>query len=296
MINYCKFVEKYSNKIKINENLENYHTFRIKGDADIIAEPKNTQELIDMVNVCKENSYKYSILGRGSNTLFKNGEYRGILIVTRGIKDININENILICSCGATLPMVAKVALDNSLSGLEGLSGIPGTIGGAVLMNAGAFGTEMKDLLVSVTVCDKDGTIKRINPSDLELSYRHSNVKEKEYIVLECEIKLKKAKQDDIKATTENFKNRRLSSQPYEYPSSGSIFKRQGEYIAGKLIDECGLKGYSIGGAMVSPKHANFIINTGNATFEDVKSLIDFIQSSIYKKDKVSLNTEVIML
>lgn len=290
---YNKFTDKYNDKIKINEDLFKYHTFRIKGTADMVAEPTSIKELIDMITICKENEYKYNVIGRGSNILFNNGVYNGILIVTRGISNIEIQDNKIKCSCGVPLPLVAKKALDNGLSGLEKLSGIPGSIGGAILMNAGAYGAEIKDVLSSVTVCDENGNIKTLHPSELDLRYRHSNIKENKYIVLECELTLQYGKKEDIKSVIDECKAKRLSSQPIEYPSAGSIFKREGEHFAGKLIDDCGLKGFSVGGAMVSTKHANFIVNKENATFDDVYNLITYIKQAIYLEKNIELHTEV---
>ena len=290
---YENFTKKYSDKIKLNEDLFKYHTFRIKGTADIVAEPSTIDDLIDMINICKENKYKYAVIGRGSNVLFSNGKYDGILIVTRNINGIVVDGNIIKCSCGAPLPLIAKKALDNSLTGLEKLSGIPGSIGGAILMNAGAYGVEIKDVLTSVTVCDDNGNIKKMNPSELNLSYRHSDVKKKKYIILECELTLNNGNKNDIKHIMDECKAKRMSSQPIEYPNAGSVFKREGEHFAGKLIDDCGLKGFSVGGAMISNKHANFIVNKDNATFNDVFDLITYIKQVVFIEKNIELHTEV---
>lgn len=290
---YEKFVEKYLDKVKIDENLMKYHTFRLEGIASVIAEPTTVDELVEMIEVCKVNEYRYTIIGRGSNILFNNGEYTGILIVTKNIKEITVEGNKIKCSCGAPLPLVARTALNNNLAGMEKLSGIPGSMGGAILMNAGAYGSEIKDILTSVTVLDSDGKIKTVIPEELELSYRHSNIKERKYIVLECELTLKKGKFDEIKAIMDECNAKRLSSQPIEYPNAGSIFKKEGEHFAGKLIDDCGLKGFSVGGAMVSTKHANFIVNKEKATSKDVLDLITYIQQAIYIQKNVELHTEV---
>lgn len=296
MNTYNEFIEKFLERVKTNEDLFKYHTFRIKGTADVVAEPTNIDELIEMINVCKKNDYKYSIIGRGSNILFNNGVYNGILITTRNIKNISIEGNKMICSCGAPLPLVAKKALDNNLAGMEKLSGIPGSIGGAILMNAGAYGVEIKDILTSVTVCDAEGNVKKIDPSELDLRYRHSNIKEKNYIVLEGELTLEYGDKEKIKTVIDECKAKRLSSQPVEYPCAGSIFKKEGEHFAGKLIDDCGFKGFSVGGAMVSTKHANFIVNKENATFDDVYNLITYIKQAIYLQKNVELHTEVEIL
>lgn len=290
---YEKFIEKYLDRVKINENLIKYHTFRINGIAEVIAEPKSIDELVDMIELCKENNYRFTVIGRGSNIIFKDCQYKGILIVTKEMKDITVEGNIIRCLCGAPLPLVAKIALDNNLAGMEKLSGIPGSMGGAVLMNAGAYGCEIKDVLTSVTVYDNEGKIKKVKPEELDLSYRHSNVKEKGYIVLECELTLSEGNYDDIKLVIEECKAKRLKSQPIEYPNAGSIFKKEGEHFAGKLIDDCNLKGFSVGGAMVSTKHANFIVNKDNATTNDIIDLITYIQQAVYIQNNVELHTEI---
>lgn len=291
--NYKKIKSKYSDRIKINENLSKYHTFRINGVAELVVEPITEYELIDIMKICKENNYKFNIIGNGSNILFENGNYSGVLIVTKKLKSIEIKENKIKCLCGVPVPLVAQQALKNNLSGMEKLSGIPGTIGGAIKMNAGAYGVEFKDILTSVTVCDKDLNIKTLKPEELELSYRHSNVEKNGYTVIGCELTLKEGSYNEIKSIMDECKNKRLASQPIEFPNAGSIFKKEGEFFAGKLIDECGLKGFSVGGAMVSDKHANFIVNKNNATYKDVMDLITYIQQAIYIQNNVQLHTEV---
>lgn len=290
---YEKFIVKYLDKVKMNEELSKYHTFRIRGIASVVATPTSVDELIDMINICKENEYKFNVIGNGSNILFENGKYEGVLIVTKKLKNAHIDGTKITAECGISVPLLAQLALKRSLEGLERLSAIPGTIGGAVLMNAGAYGSEMKDVLTSVTILDEKMEIKKVRPEELELSYRHSNVKERGYIVLECEMQLKLGSQEHIKSIMDECKNKRLSSQPVEYPCAGSIFKKEGEHFAGKLIDDCGLKGFQVGGAMVSPKHANFIVNKEGATFKDVVDLITYIQQTVYIKNNVQLNTEL---
>lgn len=291
--NYEKITVKYLDKIKFNENLSKYHTFKINGIAKLVIEPTTTEDLVDMIRICKENNYKFNIIGNGSNILFENGCYNGVLIVTKKMKSFEINGNKIKCACGVTMPLIAQQALKHNLSGLEKLSGIPGTIGGAIKMNAGAYGVEIKDVLTSVTICDDNCNIKTIEPEELALSYRHSNVSEKGYTIIECELTLQPGNYDDIKQVIDECRNKRLTSQPVEYPNAGSIFKKEGEYFAGKLIDDCGLKGFAVGGAMVSTKHANFIVNKEDASFQDVMDLITYIQQTIYIQNNVQLHTEV---
>lgn len=293
MILYKEIMKKYKNKIKENENLAKYHTFKVKGLADVVAFPESEQEFIDMISICKNNNYKFNIIGNGSNILFKDGVYKGVLITTRNLKTVEVEGNELKCLCGAPMPFVANIALRNNLSGLEKLSGIPGTIGGAIIMNAGAYGAEVKDVLTSVTVIDKDCNIKEVPPEDLDLSYRYSNVKKKGYTIIGCKLTLTHGDHDSIKNIIEECRAKRMSSQPYEYPNAGSIFKKEGDFFAGKLIDDCGLKGFSVGGAMISHKHANFIVNKDNATYNDIIDLITYIQQTVYITNKVQLHTEV---
>lgn len=293
MVLYKELIEKYKNRIKENENLARYHTFKVEGIADIVASPENEKELVDMISICKNNNYKFNVIGNGSNILFRDGIYKGVLITTRKLKSVEVEDNVLTCLCGAPMPFVANVALRNNLSGLEKLSGIPGTMGGAIIMNAGAYGSEIKDVLTSVTVLDRECNIKEISPEELDLSYRHSNVKEKGYIIIGCKLTLSHGKHEDIKFVIEECRAKRMSSQPYEYPNAGSIFKKEGEFFAGKLIDDCGLKGFSVGGAMVSHKHANFIVNKDKATYNDIIDLITYIQQTVYITNKVELHTEV---
>lgn len=291
--NYENITVKYLDKIKFDENLSKYHTFRINGVAKLVIEPTKEEELVDIIKICKENNYKFNIIGNGSNILFENDYYDGILIVTKKLKHYEINDNKIKCLCGVSMPLIAHQALKNNLAGFEKLSGIPGTIGGAIKMNAGAYGVEIKDILTSVTICDENCNIRTIDPKELELSYRHSNVGEKGYTIIACELTLRHGNYDDIKQVIDECKNKRLTSQPIEYPNAGSIFKKEGEHFAGKLIDECGLKGFSVGGAMVSTKHANFIVNKKNASYKDVMDLITYIKQTIYIQNKIQLHTEV---
>lgn len=291
--NYNEILYRYENRCKTNEDLSKYHTFRIKGTADIVLLPETKDELIDMLHFCRINNYKHAIIGNGSNILFNNGVYKGILIATRKLKTVTIDGNNIYCECGVPLPLAAVKALKAELSGLEKLSGIPGSLGGAIVMNAGAYGSEIKDVLASVSVYDKDGNVYDLKPDELQLSYRHSIIKDQGLIVLSCKLKLTPGNYDSIKEIMDTCKNKRLSSQPIEFPSAGSIFKKEGEYFPGKLIDDLGLKGFSIGGATVSQKHANFIVNEKGSSAADVKELITYIQKEVHDKYNVDLKTEV---
>lgn len=290
---YTEILNRYNNRCVIDADIAKYHTFRIHGKADMVLLPENKEELLDMLRICKQQQYTYTVIGNGSNILFKNGVYNGVLISTKKMKNINIQGTSIFCECGVPLPSVAMKALKANLKGLEKLSGIPGTMGGAIVMNAGAHGSEIRDVLISVCVCNENGNIYELTPDELNMTYRHSSVKENNLIVLSCELKLEHGNYDEIKEIMESCKQKRINSQPLEFPSAGSVFKKEGEFFAGKLIDDLGLKGFSIGGATVSVKHANFIVNTNNATTSDIQNLIAHIQKEVYNKYNVNLHTEI---
>lgn len=291
--NYNQILNRYNGKIKVDEDVSKYHTFRIKGKADIVLLPENVEDLKDMLHFCRINNYNHALIGNGSNILFNNGIYKGVLITTRQLKSVQINDDTMYCECGVPLPLAAVKALSSNLSGLEKLSGIPGTLGGAIVMNAGAYGSEIKDVLVSACVYDQNGKVYDLTPEELDMSYRHTIIKERNLTVLSCILKLHKGDHETIKGIMDTCKKKRTSSQPLEYPSAGSIFKKGNDYFPGKLIDDLGLKGFSIGGAEVSDKHANFIVNKDNSTAEDVQNLILYIQTQVRDKYNIDLKTEV---
>lgn len=283
--------------IKTKELLKKHTTFRIGGYADFFVSPENNGQLSKLVKALNDNNIKYYILGNGSNILAPDEGYEGVIIyIGENMSDIEVSGTKIVAGAGALLSRIAKEALKCSLAGMEFAAGIPGSIGGAVVMNAGAYGGEMRDIIVSATVCDRNGNIFILTNEELELSYRHSIIEEKEYIVLECEINLKKGKAEDIKAVMDDFSSRRREKQPLEYPSAGSTFKRPTGYFAGKLIEDAGLKGYTVGGAKVSEKHSGFVINTGNATAEDVRSLIKYVSEEVYRQFGVVIEPEVKIL
>jgi len=291
--NYDIILNRYADRCRINEDISKYHTFKIKGKADIVLLPQNIKELKDMLNFCRLNNYPHNLIGNGSNILFHNGTFKGVLITTRQLKTIKIDNDIMYCECGVPLPLAGIKALNSNLCGLEKLSGIPGTLGGAIVMNAGAYGSEIKDVLVSACVYDENGEIHNLSSEELNMSYRHSIIKEQGFIVLSCILKLYEGDSKLIKELMDTYKMKRLSSQPLEYPSAGSVFKKGNDYFPGKLIDDLGLKGFSIGGAEVSEKHANFIINKNNSTAEDIQNLISYIQKKVHDKYSVDLKTEI---
>lgn len=282
----------------VQEPMAKHTTFRVGGPADYFFAPSTTEGVQAALDFCKKEDIQYYIIGNGSNLLVSDQGYRGAVIqIFRNLSEVQIeNDNIIRAQAGASMAAVAKKALSCSLTGMECLSGIPGTIGGAVTMNAGAYGGEIKDILVEVTVIDDKGQLRVIPAEELELGYRTSVIAKKDYVVLEAVLFLEKGDQDQILARMNELKEQRVSKQPLEYPSAGSTFKRPEGYFAGKLIQDAGLAGYTVGGAQVSTKHCGFVVNVGGATAEDVYRLICDVQDKIWEKDHVRLEPEVKML
>lgn len=286
-----------SDNVLTDEPMDKHITFRVGGNADFYVIPHSIDEVKELVGMLKSRNYPYYILGNGSNMLIGDKGYRGAIIkLYKNMSDIQIEGNIVTAQAGALLSKLAACCCEESLEGLEFAAGIPGTLGGAVVMNAGAYGGEMKDVLLSVTVLDDNGEIIGLNNEQLELGYRSSIISKKGYIVLEAKLKLKNGNSEEIKNKIEQLRKKRIEKQPLEYASAGSTFKRPEGYFAGKLIMDSGLKGRCIGGAKVSEKHCGFIINTGNATAKDIKELIEFAAETVYEKFGVKIETEVKML
>ena len=280
-------------EIKKNELLKNHTSFKIGGPADEFAEVCNEEEIKELIKYAKEKGIPYIIMGNGSNLLVSDKGVRGLVIkLAKGFDSVEVIGDKIIAKSGILLSKLSNFALDNELSGIEFASGIPGTLGGAIYMNAGAYGGEMKDVVESVTYLS-NGEIKTAGKGDLDFGYRHSRFSNTEDIVLSAEIQLKKGDKTEIRAMMDDFKERRCSKQPLSMPSAGSTFKRPDGYFAGKLIEDAGLKGKSIGGAQVSEKHSGFVVNTGDAKAQDVLDLIKYIQDTVFKKFGVKLETEV---
>lgn len=280
-------------EIKKNELLKNHTSFKIGGPADEFAEVCNEEEIKELIKYAKEKVIPYTIMGNGSNLLVSDKGVRGLVIkLAKGFDSVEVIGDKIIAKSGILLSKLSNFALDNELSGIEFASGIPGTLGGAIYMNAGAYGGEMKDVVESVTYLS-NGEIKTAGKGDLDFGYRHSRFSNTEDIVLSAEIQLKKGDKTEIRAMMDDFKERRCSKQPLSMPSAGSTFKRPDGYFAGKLIEDAGLKGKSIGGAQVSEKHSGFVVNTGDAKAQDVLDLIKYIQDTVFKKFGVKLETEV---
>ncbi len=280
----------------IDEPLKNHTTFKIGGNADYVALPENKEEVSAVIDLLKKENRDYIVIGNGSNILAKDEGYRGVVVKLENLKDITVSGSEITVGAGVILSKIAKVALENSLKGFEELSGIPGSLGGAVYMNAGAYNREIREVLKSVTYLDDKGEIVTKNINELEMAYRKTTFMGKKYVILEAVIQLQEGEYDKIKENMREVTHKRVTKQPLEFPSAGSTFKRPQGYFAGKLIEDSGLKGYTIGGAKVSEKHAGFVINTGNATFKDVIELTDHIKKIVKENYQVDLELEVVIL
>ncbi len=280
------------------EPLSRHTTFKIGGSADVYIKVKNYSQLTSVLNECRESDVDYLILGNGSNVLASDDGYRGVVIRLDGdFRKLSLlDDTTIYCGAGATLASLCKFALNNGLSGLEFAWGIPGTVGGAVFMNAGAYGGEMKDVTYCVSHVDKNGNLGRTDRDDLQMGYRTSVYRSNGCIITGVTLKLQKGVPEDIRAKMDDFLGRRSDKQPLEFPSAGSVFKRPEGAFAGALIEQCGLKGKCHGGAQVSEKHAGFIINKENATAHDVKSLIREVQTEVAEKTGYTLECELIIL
>ena len=276
------------------EPMKKHITFRVGGPAACFLTPSTKEQIREILHICQEEKTPYFILGNGSNLLVSDQGFDGVVLqVYKNMNQVTVEGEHLRVQAGALLSATARKALEAGLTGMEFAAGIPGTMGGAVVMNAGAYGGEMKDILESVTVLTPEGEQKELKNEELQLGYRTSVVKEKGYIVLEAVLSLKKGDPEAIKSRMDELKEQRVTKQPLEYPSAGSTFKRPEGYFSGKLIQDAGLRGYQVGGAQVSEKHCGFVINKENATAKDVVDLIHDVQRIVYEKFQVQLETEV---
>lgn len=284
--------------VRYDEPLKNHTTFKIGGNCIALIEPREVSDIVETIKICRENSIKFFVIGNGSNLLFPDEGYNGVIIKLKGeFSTIQVEGEYLIVNSGAKLSEVYTVAYENSLTGFEFASGIPGTIGGAIYMNAGAYGGEMKDIVESVQVLDLDNfELRELKNEELEFSYRKSIIQRKNYIVTTIKLKLQKGNKEEINAVYEDLRERRNSKQPLNFGSAGSTFKRPEGHFASKLIEDAGLKGYHINDAWVSEKHSGFIVNKGNASFKEVMELIEYVQNVVFEKFGVKLETEVRIL
>jgi UDP-N-acetylmuramate dehydrogenase len=274
--------------------MDQHTSFRAGGKADLLLIPNVEEQINLIIEVCKQHSIPYYVMGNGSNLLVKDGGYRGVIIKLAGnFSTCTLVGNTLECQSGVLLSRLAKIAYENSLEGLAFASGIPGTLGGAITMNAGAYGGEIKDVLISARGLDMDGNIHELVNGDLELGYRTSAIQQRNLVVLSGRIQLEPGNKKSIKAEMDDLDERRKSKQPLDMPSAGSTFKRPVGHYAGQLIEDCHLKGYAVGGAQVSTKHCGFIVNTGRATASHILELIEYVQEAVKKTFQVDLETEV---
>jgi UDP-N-acetylmuramate dehydrogenase len=291
-----EYINKFNqiNDLIVKENvpLKKYTTFEVGGPADLFLVPKNGKALKRLTKIIKKNNSNYFVLGKGSNIIVGDKGYRGIIIYTGQLNDIQVLDNKIVAQSGATLKELSDIALENSLTGIEFACGIPGSLGGAVFMNAGAYGGEMNNIIKTATAVNNKGKEVTFKNEELNLSYRNSIFQDNDYIILKAVIQLKKGNQQEIKKQVDTLNKKREQKQPLEYPSAGSSFKRPEGYYTGPLIEKANMKGYQIGGAQVSKKHAGFIINKDNATAEDIVNLIKKIQEEVYKISGVELEPE----
>lgn len=286
--------KKISPHLLENEPMSAHTTFRIGGPADMFVSVRSISEMRELIKAAKETMTPFMVIGNGSNMLVSDKGIRGLVIhIGKDLSDISVSGNIITAQAGALMSKVASEALRAELTGFETLSGIPGSLGGGLFMNAGAYGGEIKNVVKSVTYIDESGEIYTVSNEECKFFYRHSIFCDGGKYILSAELELKKGDPSEIKAAMDDYNNRRKEKQPLSMPSAGSTFKRPEGYFAGRLIEDCGLKGYRVGGAMISDLHAGFVVNTGNATASDVMTLIDDVRDMVRKKFGVELEPEV---
>lgn len=288
-----------SNNIEMYEDvsLKKYNTYRLDVKCDYLIFPKDIDEVVKLISFLKENNYKYLVLGNGSNVIFKNNRYNGVVIKLSKLDKIEFDGDKVVVGAGVSLSKLANMAINNSLSGLEFSVSIPGEIGASVSMNAGAYNESFSDVFVSAKVLTPKLEIVELTNEDMDFSYRNSFIKKnKDYIVLEVVLKLKPGNKEEMNAVIEKRFEKRKATQPLEYPSAGSVFRNPEGMYAGKLIEDANLKGYSIGGAMISDMHANFIVNKDNATGEDIINLINLAKDKVKENNNIDLYLEQVII
>ena len=294
---YKQLIENGINKenILLNEPMSKHTSFKTGGKVDCFVKAYSVEEIKTILRISKENNISLFVLGNGTNLLVRDEGFKGIILQVK-LEDIKIDGTQVIVQSGVKNAVLSKKLTDNSLTGFEFASGIPGTIGGAIKMNAGAYGSEIKDIVTEVTYLAYDGNIHSINNLECEFEYRHSRFFNEKAIIIETKLNLQYGNKEAIENKVKELLKQRKEKQPLEYPNAGSTFKRGENYITAKLIDECGLKGYSIGGAQVSEKHAGFIVNKTNATSTDILNLIEYVQKVVKEKtgEDIKLELEVL--
>lgn len=280
--------------VSLSEPMSEHTTFEIGGPVDVFVAPATPEAARDAVTVCREEGVPHFVLGRGSDLLVSDEGYRGVIIcMADALDDLVVDDERLVCQAGVTLTDAAEMACALGLCGLEFACGIPGTVGGAVFMNAGAYGGQIADVLESVTAIDADGEVVTIPADELDLGYRHSRVADEGLLVLSATFSLRRGSEERIRATMDDLTRRREERQPLELPSAGSTFKRPEGHFAGKLIADAGLQGFRVGGAEVSTKHAGFVVNAGGATASDVRAVIEHVRDEVERRSGVRLEPEV---
>jgi len=280
--------------VKLDEPMKNHTSFKVGGPADILVTPVSVSQLSQILKLCKNKSVPVFVMGNGTNLIVRDKGIRGVVVkIFDNLNKFTVKDDIITAYAGILLSRVSTIAYENGLTGLEFACGIPGTLGGAVAMNAGAYGGEMKDVVVETEYMDKDGEIRVVRDDGHQFGYRTSFIQKNSGIVIKTLMKLKKGNKEEIKALMDDLTQRRQEKQPLEMPSAGSIFKRPEGYFAGKLIEDCGLRGHRIGGAEVSQKHCGFIVNTGDAKAKDILDLIEYIRNTVKMKFGVDMQTEV---
>lgn len=282
---------------QMGEEMKKHTTFRIGGKADCFVTPDTIGKTAEIIRYCNKKEIPYFVIGNGSNLLVSDKGYRGVIIqILRNQNRIRVEDNKIIAESGALLSVLSKQAAKQGFTGLEFAAGIPGSLGGAVTMNAGAYGGEMKDVISQVTVLDQNGELMILEKENLELGYRTSVIAKNQYIVMETELELEKGNEAEIQNKMDTFNKSRIEKQPLEFPSAGSTFKRPEGHFAGKLIMDAGLAGFSIGDAQISSKHCGFLINKGNATAAEVMELVKYVQRTVKEKYGVFLELEIKLL
>lgn len=290
-----KFVPEEN--ICLQESMASHTTFRIGGLADCFVQLENTEQLIKIQKYLSQVGVPFFILGNGSNLLVSDAGFRGVILqIGPKMNRVTVEGNVIVAQAGASMAQIARTAMEHELTGMEFASGIPGTIGGGVVMNAGAYGGELSQIVTQVNVVNNEGEIMELDNETMEFGYRTSTIRNNPFTVTEVILRLEKGDRRQIRERMEELAAKRRDKQPLEYPSAGSTFKRPAEHYAGQLIMEAGLRGFQCGGAKVSDKHCGFVINTGNATAEDVRKLIREVQARVKDQFNVDLETEVLFL
>lgn len=287
-------ISSLAKDVLFDEPMSRHTTFRIGGNADAFINASSSEEIVSVISYCLEHHIPYMCMGNGSNMLVSDKGIRGVVIsIGSNMSEVQVVDNMIYAEAGALMSKIASAALGAELSGFETLSGIPGTVGGGIYMNAGAYGGEIKSVLKNVTFISKNNDIVTMDTDQLELSYRHSIFETNGGIIVKCCLELKKGNKNEISAAMKEYSKRRSEKQPLSMPSAGSTFKRPEGHFAGKLIQDAGLMGFSIGGAQISTKHAGFIVNTGNATAADVLALIEHVRKTVFAQSGIMLEPEV---